>query len=370
MVCKGAVQIEIACDLLFAGAGLTVDEYRLAQQGEGAYLGRLGTHRAAEAVEAVGEEVFALALVQGAQTGTAGMERDAGRNTVEQTPLDVVHQQLLGGDAVELVPLGVVKAEVAAGRYLPDVGLKDTVQLRRDLGDAAVEEVAVGLHDDDPAILALGDAAEEQVLLPQMAEPGADVHGLVDGGVEAFDAGGDEEGVEAHLPGDGVGDHVTDHHPVAALLQAFQSVAHLSSVVHGEDVEVEVQQAAQGVSRLSDGGEAHDGVEAGIIFSQLHGAQHVVHRDVDVHHRQVGHLPDEGGSAAAGDDAVVGVGGHLLHDGLPVFQVAGVNVHFDIGISLCRLLHRGAHSVVGGDAQNTGVSLYHNRHLRSYLLLF
>ena len=308
-VCKGAVQIEVTCDLLFAGAGLAVDEYRLAQQGEGAYLGRLDTHRAAEAVEAVGEEVFALALVQGAQTGTAGMERDAGRDTVEQTPLDVVHQQLLGGDAVELVPLGVVKAEVAAGRYLPDVGLKDAAQLRRDLGDAAVEEVTIGLHDDDAAILALSDAAEEQVLLPQMAEPGADVHGLVDGGVEAFDAGGDEEGVEAHLPGDGVGDHVTDHHPVAALLQAFQGVAHLSGVVHGEDVEVEVQQAAQGVGRLGDGGEAHDGVEAGIILGQLHGAQHVVHRDVDVHHRQVGHLPDEGCGAAAGDDAVVGVGG-------------------------------------------------------------
>jgi len=370
VVCKGAVQIEIACDLLFAGAGLAVDEYRLAQQGEGAYLGRLSAHRAAEAVEAVGEEVFALALVQGAQAGTAGMERDAGRNTVEQIPLDVVHQQLLGGDAVELVPLGVVKAEIAAGRYLSDVGLKDAAQLRRDLGDAAVEEVTVGLHDDDAAILALGDAAEEQVLLPQMAEPGADVHGLVDGGVEAFDAGGDEEGVEAHLPGDGVGDHVTDHHPVAALLQAFQGVAHLSSVVHGEDVEVEVQQTAQGVSRLGDGGKAHDGVEAGIILGQLHGAQHVVHRDVDVHHRQVGHLPDEGGGATAGDDAVVGVGGHLLHDGLPVFQVAGVNVHFNIGISLRRLLHRGAHSVVGGDAQNTGVSLYHNGHLRSYLLLF
>ena len=121
------MQIEIACDLLFAGAGLAVDEYRLAQQGEGAYLGRLGTHRAAEAVETVGEEVFALALVQGAQAGTAGMERDAGRNTVEQTPLDVVHQQLLGGDAVELVPIGVVKAEVAAGRDLPDVGLKQNV---------------------------------------------------------------------------------------------------------------------------------------------------------------------------------------------------------------------------------------------------
>ncbi len=65
--------------------------------------------------------------------------------------------------------------------------------------------------------------------------------------MEAFDAGSDEEGVEAHLPGDGVGDHVTDHHPVAALLQAFQGVAHLSGVVHGEDVEAEVQQTAQGV---------------------------------------------------------------------------------------------------------------------------
>ena len=73
------------------------------------------------------------------------------------------------------------------------MGLKDAAQLRRDFGDAAVEEVAVGLHDDDPAILALSDAAEEQVLLPQLAEPGADVHGLVDGGVEAFDAGSDEE---------------------------------------------------------------------------------------------------------------------------------------------------------------------------------
>lgn len=81
-----------------------------------------------------------------------------------------------------------------------------------------------------------------------------DAHGLVDGGVETFDAGSDEESVKTHLPGDGVGDHVTDHHPVAALLQAFQGVSHLSGVVHGEDVEVEVQQAAQGVGRLGDGG--------------------------------------------------------------------------------------------------------------------
>ena len=298
------------------------------------------------------------------------MEGDAGRDAVEQAALDVVHQQQLGGDAVELIPLGVVKAEVAADWDVPDAGAQDIAQLGRDLGDAAVEEVAAGLHDDDPAILPLRDAAQEEVLLPQLAEPRADADGLIDGGVEALDAGGNEEGVEAHLPGDGVSDHIADHHPVAALLQPFQRVAHLVGVVDGQDVEVEVQQAAQGVGRFGDGGEAHDGVEARVVLGQLHGAQHIVHRDVDVHHRQVRHLTDEGGRAAAGDDAVVGVGLHLLHDGLSVFEVAGVDVHLNIGVGLRSLLHRSAHSVVRGDAQNAGMSLDHSRSLRSYLLLF
>ena len=116
------MQVEVAGDLLFAGAGLAVDEYRLAQQGEGAYLGRLGTHRAAEAVEAVGEEVFALALVQGAQTGTAGMERDAGRNTVEQTRLDVVHQLLLGGDALGGLLAGALVTGVMMAIFMSNAG--------------------------------------------------------------------------------------------------------------------------------------------------------------------------------------------------------------------------------------------------------
>ena len=100
------------------------------------------------------------------------------------------------------------------------MGLQTAVQLRGDVLHIIIEQAAVRLHHHDPAALLLRDAAQKQVLLPQLAEPCADVHRLIDGAVQALDAGGDQEGVKAHLPGNGVGDHITDHHPVAALLQA------------------------------------------------------------------------------------------------------------------------------------------------------
>ena len=182
--------------------------------------------------------------------------------------------------------------------------------------------------------------------------------------MQALDAGGDEKGVKAHFPGNGVGDHIADHHPVAALLELLQGVAHLLGAADGEDVQIKVQQAAKGVGRLGDAGKAHDGVQAGVVLCQLHGAQHVIHRNMDIHHRQVGHLPDQGGGAAAGDDAVVAVGCHALDDGLPLLQIAGVHLQLNVGVSLRRLLHGGAHSVVGGNAQNAGVSFDHKTSLR------
>ena len=78
---------------------------------------------------------------------------------------------------------------------------------------------------------------------------------------------------------------------------------------------------------------------------------------------QIGHLPDQGGGAAAGDDAVVAVGRHALHDGLSLFQIAGVHLQRNVGVGLRRQLHGGAHSVVGGNAQNAGVSFDHKTSL-------
>ena len=125
----------------------------------------------------------------------------------------------------------------------------------------------------------LGDAAQKKVLLPQPPEPVAQIHRLIDGGMDALHSGGDEEGVKAHLPGDGVGDHVADHHAVASLLEPLQRVGHLLCAVHREDVQIKIQQGAQDMRRFRDTGKAHDGIKAGIVLRQLDGAQHIVDGD-------------------------------------------------------------------------------------------
>ena len=289
------------------------------------------------------------------------MQRDAGGHAVKQIPLDVVHQQYLRRDAVELIPLSIIELQAAGGRDLPQVVLQYPAQFRRQLVDAAVKDLAGGLHHDHPAVLLLRDAAQKQILLPQAAEPCADAHGLVDGGVQALHTRSDKKSVKAHFAGNGVGDHIADHHPVAALLQALQCMGDFFCAVNSEDIQIKAQQAAQGMSRFGDAGKAHDGIELGVVLGQLHGAQHIIDRDLDIHHRQVGDLPDHGGGAAAGDDAVVGVRRHLLHDGLAVLEIAGVYIQLNVRVSLHGLLHGGAHPVVGGNAEDAGMCFDHNQ---------
>ena len=103
------MQIEIAGDLLFAGARLAADEQGLTHGGKGVDLGVLRAHGTAQAVKAVGEKILALALVQRPQPRAAGMQRDAGGHAVEQVPLHIVHQQHLCCDAVQLAALGVIE---------------------------------------------------------------------------------------------------------------------------------------------------------------------------------------------------------------------------------------------------------------------
>ena len=91
------------------------------------------------------------------------------------------------------------------------------MQLRGELLHIIIVQLTIRLHHHHPAALLLRDAAQKQVLLPQLAEPCADVHRLIDGAVQALDAGGDKKGIKAHFPGNGVGDHIADHHPVAPL---------------------------------------------------------------------------------------------------------------------------------------------------------
>ena len=103
------MQVEVAGDLLFAGARLAADEQGLAHGSKGVDLGVLRAHGTAQAVKAVREKIFALAFVQRPQPRAVGMQRDAGGHAVEQIPLHIVHQQHLCCDAVQLATLGVIE---------------------------------------------------------------------------------------------------------------------------------------------------------------------------------------------------------------------------------------------------------------------
>ena len=157
-----------------------------------------------------------------------------------------------------------------------------------------------------------------------------------------------------------MGDHITDDHTVAALLQTLQGVRDLVGAVYGQNIQVIAQQTAQRVRRLGNAGKADNGVQACVILRQLHRAQHIVNRNVDVHHRQIGHLADQRRRAAAGDNAVIGVGRHPLHDGNTGIQIAGVGVQLNLRVAFCCALHRSAHTIIRGDTENANLALLHS----------
>lgn len=133
----------------------------------------------------------------------------------------------------------------------------------------------------------------------------------------------------------------------------------LGRAVDGENVQIEPEQAAQGMRRFGDAGKAHDGVKAGVVFGQLHRAQHIIDRDLDINHRQIRDLPNQGSCTAPGDDAVVGIGRHLLYNGLAFLQISGKDVQLNFQVRLCGLLHGSTHSIIRRYAENSGMCLDH-----------
>ncbi|MNN99198.1 hypothetical protein D3C81_2187830 [compost metagenome] len=50
--------------------------------------------------------------------------------------------------------------------------------------------------------------------------------------MQTLDARCDQESIQLHLAGDGMGDHVADNHAVAALLELFQCAGDLIGAMH------------------------------------------------------------------------------------------------------------------------------------------
>ena len=355
-----AVQIEIPRNLLLTGARLAADHDRLAHGGQGLNFRVQRAHCAAQAVKAVGKQVLALAAVHRPQPCPVSVQRDARRHAVEKISLGLVCHKDLRRDTVQLVAFGVVKFQRTADGYLRQVGAQLLQQFRRRVGGAGIKDAAVLVQYDGAAILPLGNAPQQHDFPPLLIVPLADAQRLVNGSVEALHTRCNKKCVQPQLPCHGVGNHVTDDHAIAALLQALQGVRNLIGTMYGQDIQIIAQQAAQCVRWFGDAGEADNGVQACVILRQLHCAQHIIDRNIDVHHRQVRHFANQRRRAPAGDNAVIGIGRHPLHDGHTGIHVAGVGIQLDLRVRFGCALHRSAHTVIRGNTENANLALLHS----------
>ena len=355
----GAAQVQGAGDLLLAGAHLPQDHHRLAGGRNGVDLLFQHPHGPADAVKAVHELLHGFRLVKKAQPVFGRAQGDLGQLAVEGVIRVPPGPQPVGGHPGELAPLAVEKPQRRRRRDVGDPGAQQLQQPGVRLFFGGIGQLAVLVQDDGVAAAGAGHPLQQLVLPAHLAEAVADLDRLGKSVVEAFDPGGDEEGVEAFLPGQGVGDHVADHHLVAPFPQPVQGAVGLVHAVDGDDVHIQPQQVAQGVGRLGDAGEPHDGVQVGIILGHFDGPQYVVDRQLDGHHRQVGHLPDAVGGAPAGDDDVVVFQLGRADDSCAGLQVAGVGVQLDVRKFFRDPLHGGLHPVVRGDAQDMCDPTFH-----------
>ena len=183
--------------------------------------------------------------------------------------------------------------------------------------------------------------------------------------MQALHAGGNQEGVHAQLPGHGIGDHIADNHPVSGGLQPRQHRSDFLRAVDGHNIHRIFQQIAEGMRRLRDVWEAHDGVPLHIVFRQAHGSQHVIHGHRDFYHRDVRDLLDQPRRAAPGENAVVVLPLMLPDNGDAFLQVAGIHVQMKRGAVFRRPLHGCLHPLIGGNPQNPHLCLllFHFRHL-------
>ena len=351
-VVQGTSQIQKSGDLLLAGAGLADDHHRLPGCGNGGNAAVQRTQGAAEVVEAVVEQVLAFAFAVGTDTVLSAPQRDLGGAVVEQVKQVGADADLLRHHPEQAAPLVEIEFQRGVGGDLLDLAVENRQNLRSGFCGLAEGGAAGIVQNHDAFRIFPHDAAQEHVLQPQPPETGAHGNGGLEGAVEAFRTGSDQERVESQLLGVGIGHHVADDHAVTVLLQTGKDRGDLLSAVNGNDIQLILQQVAEGVGGLGDVGETHDGVAVGIVAGQLHGPQNIVNGSVDLHHGNIRDLADHAGSTAPGNDAVVGVLHAGLDNGYAFGQVAGEDIQVDIGEIFGFPLHGDPHAFVGRNAQN------------------
>ena len=157
-----------------------------------------------------------------------------------------------------------------------------------------------------------------------------------------------------------MGDHVTDHGTAASLMELLKGRLHLPCIVDGHDVHLSLQQVAQYVGGLGDGGEAYYGIGAGVVFHQTYGPEYVIDAYGYEYDRQLAQPAYELRRTSSGYDGVIilileppGQLGTLL-------QISGIGVKMYARAALRSLLHGCTHTVIGGYAKYSYNRLCHD----------
>ena len=222
-----------------------------------------------------------------------------------------------------------------------------------------------GLENEDMVVLGAGNAAQKQIFLAQRPRPAPDGYRLFQGRAERFRPRRDQKGIQAHLSGQGMGNHISDHHAVAALFQPLQDLGRIFGAVNGQNIDVIAQQVTQDVGRFCNAGEAHNGIAVRVVSCQLDGPQHIIDRKLDFYHRNIGYPADQLGCTAAGDNAVIDSRRELLDDARPSLQITGPDIQMEVGKGLRLTLHGQLHAFIGGNSQDMGLILCHTIHTLS-----
>ena len=177
------------------------------------------------------------------------------------------------------------------------------------------------------------------------------IGGVLKRHADALAAGGDENGIQTHALGHGVGDGVAQNNAVLLCADGFQNGLRLFAAGDGENIEATRDNALQRTGRVGDAGEADDRNLPMENIGQSQHRKNVVDGKGNLYHRNGNLLAQKTSRAAAGDDDVIVFLHPLLHHRDAGGQVAEKYAQLDVRKFLGYLVHQRLHAFIGRDAQ-------------------
>ena len=214
--------------------------------------------------------------------------------------------------------------------------------------------------------LAADELTEKQVLVPQPLLASAQLQRVLKCPPDAFDAGGDQKGVESQPLGGGVGHRIAQNGLVAGRLQPLQRGLYLLRRVDGENINIVIHQLAEHLGIASNvvvgdhGSPSHRRIR---LIRQFQCAKKVVHGNLDLDHRQGELLTQHLGRAAPGDHHIVIPAKIALCDLHALFQVSYMQRQVHLRKFFGHPRHHRRDPLIGRDPQDMDVRLHSHSHL-------